>query len=79
MKYTTAQHDATAALASDIAARWGLPDKWHTSGRLATHEDISPLTRSHKGGGWDPGVLRGSPWFDWHYFVERVATSDVNS
>jgi len=72
-KYTTAQHDAAAALAADIARRWELPAAWRRSGRLACHEDITPLTRTSNGQGWDPGVVRAaSPWFDWDYFVGRV-------
>ena len=72
LKYTTAQHDAAAALAADIAHRWGLPAGWRDSGRLACHEDVSPLTRTSKGQGWDPGVVRAAPWFDWEYFKERL-------
>lgn len=71
-KYTTAQHDAAAALAADIARRWELPAAWQDSGRLACHEDITPLTRTSNGQGWDPGVVRAAPWFDWNYFVGRV-------
>jgi N-acetyl-anhydromuramyl-L-alanine amidase AmpD len=72
LKYTNEQHDALAALAADIAARWEFPMGWQDSGRLACHEDISPLTRTSKGSGWDPGVMRVSPWFDWDYFKQRV-------
>lgn len=79
MKYTTAQHNSIADLASDIASRWKLPSDWHASGRLACHEDISPLTRTSKGKGWDPGVLRPDPWFDWEYFVNRIEGSDLTS
>jgi hypothetical protein len=71
-KYTTAQHDAVAALAADIARRWELPAGWEDSGRLACHEDVSPLTRTSNGKGWDPGVLRTAPWFDWEYFNEGI-------
>jgi N-acetyl-anhydromuramyl-L-alanine amidase AmpD len=74
-KYTTTQHDAAAALAADVARRWALPAGWPSSGRLACHEDISPLTRTSKGQGWDPGVLRAAPWFDWDYFEGRVVTA----
>jgi N-acetyl-anhydromuramyl-L-alanine amidase AmpD len=71
-KYTTAQHDAAAGLASDIATRWRFPAGWQRSGRLACHEDIAPLRRTSGRNGWDPGVLRASPWFDWNEFVSRV-------
>ena len=73
LRYTTAQHDAAAVLASDIAGRWQLPAGWQDTGRLACHEDISPLTRTNKAGGWDPGVLRAPPWFNWDYFVGRLS------
>lgn len=76
-KYTTAQHDAAAALAADIARRWDLPGRWQDTGRLACHEDISPLTRTSKGEGWDPGVIRAAPWFDWDYFKGRVADRGI--
>ena len=71
-RYTTAQHDATAALVRDVATRWELPDGWERTGRLACHEDISPLTRTNKVGGWDPGVVRAPTWFDWDYFVAQI-------
>ncbi|HET6283129.1 MAG TPA: N-acetylmuramoyl-L-alanine amidase [Polyangia bacterium] len=68
LKYTTAQHAAAAALTLDIASRWIFPTGWQDTGRLACHEDISPLTRTSKGNGWDPGILRPAPWFDWPQF-----------
>lgn len=46
-----------------------------SSGRLACHEGISPLTRTSKGQGWDPGVVRAAPWFDRDTFVERIVTA----
>jgi N-acetyl-anhydromuramyl-L-alanine amidase AmpD len=71
-KYTTAQHDAAAELAVDIARRWELPAGWPDTGRLACHEDITPLKRTSKGAGWDPGVIRAAAWFDWEYFKDAV-------
>lgn len=67
--YTKAQHDAVVQLSRDIANRWGFANKlgWWRSGRLVGHEDVNPLTRSDKGGGWDPGFLRVAPRFDWGY------------
>jgi N-acetyl-anhydromuramyl-L-alanine amidase AmpD len=72
LRYTTEQHDAAAALAADIASRWSLPDGWQRTGRLACHEDVSPLRRSAKGSGWDPGVIRAAPWLDWAYLLSRI-------
>jgi len=72
LRYTTEQHDATAALVRDVATRWEFPDGWERTGRLACHEDISPLTRTNKVGGWDPGVVRAPTWFDWSYFVTQI-------
>jgi hypothetical protein len=72
LKYTTEQHDAAAALAADIATRWGFPLGWQRTGRLACHEDVSPLQRQKAGKGWDPGVIRAQPWFDWDYLLSRI-------
>jgi hypothetical protein len=32
---------------------------------LVCHEDLSPLKRWDKGGGWDVGVLRAVPRLGW--------------
>lgn len=73
LKYTTAQHDVIAALAADVADRWAFPAGWQATGRLACHEDVSPLSRTTASGGWDPGVVRAAPWFDWAYVMEEIA------
>lgn len=67
--YTTAQHHAVASLALDIATRWNLPRDWFTTGRFATHEDITPMSRQDTGGGWDPGVIRPAPRFNWDFML----------
>ena len=67
-RYTTAQHVWCALLACDMAERYDWPDGWFHSPRLATHEDLAPHNRITKGEGWDPGVLRKNPWFDWKFF-----------
>jgi outer membrane protein OmpA-like peptidoglycan-associated protein len=36
------------------------------------HEDLSPITRSVRRGGWDPGFLRDAPFFDWNYVYEQI-------
>lgn len=78
LRFTKAQHDGIVALSVDMAQRNGWPDFWWESGRFVGHEDISPVTRHVKLGGWDPGALRASPWFDWDYVVAGVieASSD---
>lgn len=74
--YTAAQHDAVGELAADLARRHRWPSYWLDgwSGRawasallpsLVAHEDLSPLTRFDRQGGWDPGQLRAVPRLDW--------------
>jgi len=63
--FTEEQHVAAAALARDIARRHGWPENWMNTPRLVGHEDISPLTRWDRNGGWDPGALRTTPRFSW--------------
>lgn len=72
LRFTQAQHDAIIELAIDMAERNKWPSDWPRSGRFVCHEDVSPLTRHQKSGGWDPGVLRASPWFDWEYVVNGI-------
>ncbi len=72
LRYSKAQHDSVADLAVDIANRNGWPEDWWETSRLVGHEDLSPISRSIKSGGWDPGALRDDPWFDWHYVKTRV-------
>lgn len=57
--YTPAQMNTLIALIKDIRMRHP------TAKQLLGHEDINPLRRSSKSGGWDPGALRDKPWFDW--------------
>jgi hypothetical protein len=68
--YTKEQHETVARLSFDIAKRWSFPAGWDVTGRLACHEDITPMSRAAKNSGWDPGVLRDAPWFDWPYLVQ---------
>ncbi len=72
--YTDAQHEAAARLVADIAARWRWPAGWSTAadGRVACHEDLNPLDRTSQGQGWDPGVVRWKPYFDWPWFADRL-------
>lgn len=67
MLFTKEQHQAVAKLSWDIARRWGFPKGWERTGRFATHEDLNPFNRTtvKPPAGWDPGVLRATPWFSW--------------
>lgn len=69
MLYTRAQHEAAAELTKDIARRWGFRPE---GSRVVCHEDVTPLTRTTKDGGWDPGVLRDSPSFDWSLYLTHL-------
>ncbi len=72
MIFTREQHEAVARLIYDISQRWKFPVGWEATGRLACHEDITPLTRMAKGQGWDPGNLRDNPWFDWFFLLQTL-------
>lgn len=60
--FNAEQYDVLASLIEDIESRYGL---FFEAGRVVGHEDLSPLTRWDKNGGWDPGQLRKSPTFRW--------------
>jgi hypothetical protein len=80
LRFTRAQHDAVAGLARDIADRkgWhqvGAAAPWWRTPRLLGHEDLTPLSRHDRAGGWDPGALRPQPYFDWGYVLQRIAES----
>ncbi len=62
--FTRAQHESALGLAIDAGNRHGFPDGWRATSRLLGHEDVDPIERSDVGGGWDPGFLRVSPYFD---------------
>lgn len=70
--FTKAQHDAAVVLALDLAVRHGWPTGWAQTGRLVGHEDVQPILRHDKGGGWDPGWLRAKPYFDFASVRERI-------
>lgn len=77
--YTEAQYAAAAALAADVARRWGFLAGWAEpgSGMLACHEDLNPLDRTAGGQGWDPGVIRSTPYFDWSHFLAAVRRASL--
>lgn len=74
LRFTQAQHDTVAALAVDVARRNGWPadQSWWRTSRLLGHEDLTPISRHDRNGGWDPGALRDEPYFDWPYVYERI-------
>lgn len=78
LRFTKDQHDAVVALTLDVAERNGWPidtdtsPGWWESGRFVGHEDVSPITRHVKAGGWDPGLMRAKPWFDWDYVIDKI-------
>jgi hypothetical protein len=67
LKFTKAQHDAAILLAQDVAKRNSFPAGWARSPRLLGHEDVQPIDRDDKEGGWDPGFLRLYPYFNFEY------------
>lgn len=66
--FTDAQYRALVALWRDIEDRHGID--LLDDGRLVGHEDIEPLSRWNKGGGWDPGALRRKPRFSLTHLIE---------
>lgn len=70
--FTTEQHKSIAKLSSDIAQRWKFPNGWERTGRFVGHEDVNPLRRSNKIGGWDPGARRDHPVLDWDYIYSQI-------
>lgn len=71
--YTASQIDALVKLVHDIGARNRFPRGWHQTCRLVGHEDVDPISRSDRGGGYDPGALRDKPRFDWVSLREKLA------
>lgn len=81
IRFTAAQHDAVAALACDVARRNGWPpnEQWWRTPRLVGHEDLTPIARHNRLGGWDPGWLREKPYFDFdavYQAIERIQRGD---
>lgn len=74
LRFTRAQHDTVAALAVDVARRNGWPadEAWWRTPRLLGHEDLTPISRHDRNGGWDPGFLREEPYFDWDHVYDAI-------
>jgi hypothetical protein len=70
--FTSAQYDALARLAVDAAQRHGFTIPTAPSPRLLGHEDLEPIRRSDRYGGWDPGAHRTSPLFSWSRLWSRM-------
>jgi len=62
------------ALVADIFIRHGIKfsAKDLMSTRLLGHEDVEPLERWNRRGGWDPGTLRDRPKFKWDDVYKTV-------
>jgi hypothetical protein len=73
LRFTRAQHDTCILLAIDLAERHNWPDSWWLTPRVIGHEELSPISRSQKSGGWDPGWLRAKPYFDFGYVRDEIA------
>jgi len=74
-RFTLAQHQMVSMLAKDLGERAKLPARWWQTSRLLGHEDLTPLSRSNKGGGWDPGALRVDPDFHWGAVLQLLDAS----
>ena len=73
--FTPAQYDALARLVVDIARRHGIAIPSAPSPRLLGHEDVDPIARSNRYGGWDPGAHRNrgiKPVFSWPGLWSRM-------
>jgi hypothetical protein len=70
--FTSAQYDALARLVMDVARRHGFAIPAAPSPRLLGHEDVEPIRRSDRYGGWDPGAHRTRPVFSWSGLWSRM-------
>lgn len=71
-----------ARLTEDIMARHGIDPGDDLDGtgypQLVGHEDVEPLERWNRFGGWDPGALRAKPLFIWDTFHGYVAKARLD-
>jgi len=70
--FTPAQYDALARLVVDIVQRHRITIPAAPSPRLLGHEDVEPIRRSNRYGGWDPGAHRTKPVFSWPGLWSRM-------
>jgi len=73
LRFTQAQFDTVIALGSEMGKRHIWPVGWQKTARLLGHEDVDPIERHDSKGGWDPGWLRASPYFDFDYVRSRIS------
>lgn len=76
--FTYEQHRTVAALYCDVAKRNGWSDEWWRTPAMLGHEDLCPIDRHDRRGGWDPGWLRASPYFDWYLVVDIICADVLN-
>jgi hypothetical protein len=72
-RFTKLQYESLIELLRDVGSRHQFPAGWWRGPRLVGHEDVDPIQRHDKGGGWDPGFLRGQPYFDFDYVRSSIA------
>lgn len=76
--FTFDQHISLAHWYVDVAERNGWEGEWWRTPRVLGHEDLTPITRHDKRGGWDPGWLRSSVYFDWEPVIEEIVRLEQN-
>jgi hypothetical protein len=64
-RFTDAQYVALARLVRDITDRWHVVVSRVPSRQVLGHEDVNPISRQDRAGGWDPGAHRARPRFSW--------------
>lgn len=60
--FTQDQYQMLGYLCDDLTVRYGINLE---GSRLVGHEDVEPLARWNRAGGWDPGAMRAKPRFLW--------------
>ena len=71
--FSHSQHQTVADLAIRLQQLGGWPGRWWEQiGRVIDHESLSPETRYRFGQGWDPGVARAVPRFDWELMIQMI-------
>ena len=71
-QFTPQQYDALARLVVDVFRRNGLTLSVPPNRQLLGHEDVDPISRQNKYGGWDPGAHRTNPAFSWAMLWSRI-------
>ncbi len=71
-RFTPAQYATTAELVVMMERMFGFVA---AGNRLVTHEDVQPFERWDAHGGWDPGVIRAKPTYNWPLLLECIAAA----